>query len=51
MLIPLAVLAVGATFAGVLFRYSFIGSGAETFWENTRSSSTRRSARRPGWYR
>jgi NADH-quinone oxidoreductase subunit L len=34
MLMPLAVLAFGATFAGILFRYSFIGSGAETFWEH-----------------
>ena len=35
MLIPLAVLAVGAAFAGILFRYSFIGSGAEAFWEHS----------------
>ena len=34
MLIPLAVLAVGAVLAGVAFRYSFIGSGAEAFWEH-----------------
>jgi NADH-quinone oxidoreductase subunit L len=34
MLAPLAVLAVGATFAGIVFRYWFIGGGVEGFWRN-----------------
>jgi NADH-quinone oxidoreductase subunit L len=33
MLIPLAVLAIGATFAGDAFRYIFIGGGYESFWD------------------
>jgi NADH-quinone oxidoreductase subunit L len=33
MLIPLAVLAVGATIAGIAFRHWFIGSGHEGFWK------------------
>jgi NADH-quinone oxidoreductase subunit L len=32
MLVPLAVLAVGATLAGTAFRYLFIGGGYESFW-------------------
>jgi NADH-quinone oxidoreductase subunit L len=32
MLIPLAVLAAGAVFAGVAFRHWFIGGGYEGFW-------------------
>ena len=32
MLAPLAVLALGATFAGVAFRDYFVGPGAEAFW-------------------
>jgi NADH-quinone oxidoreductase subunit L len=32
MLIPLAILAFGATFAGVLYRHWFIGTGVEGFW-------------------
>jgi NADH-quinone oxidoreductase subunit L len=35
MLIPLAVLALGATFAGIAFRYLFIGGGHEAFWRNS----------------
>jgi NADH-quinone oxidoreductase subunit L len=35
MLIPLVVLAVGATFAGMAFRYLFIGGGHEAFWRNS----------------
>ena len=35
MLIPLAGLALGATFAGVVFRYWFIGGGFEGFWRNS----------------
>ena len=35
MLIPLAVLAFGATFAGVLYRHWFIGSGFEGFWKGS----------------
>ena len=35
MLIPLGVLAVGATFAGVLFRHWFIGGGFEGFWKES----------------
>ena len=34
MLIPLAVLAFGATFAGVMFRSGFIGVGYEAFWKH-----------------
>jgi NADH-quinone oxidoreductase subunit L len=34
MLIPLAVLAIGATFAGVAFRHVFIGGGYESFWSS-----------------
>ncbi len=37
MLIPLAVLALGATFAGVAFRHWFIGGGFEEFWRNSLS--------------
>ncbi len=33
MLIPLYVLALGATFAGLLFKDKFIGAGAEGFWK------------------
>jgi NADH-quinone oxidoreductase subunit L len=32
MLLPLAALALGATFAGIAFRYLFIGGGADHFW-------------------
>jgi NADH-quinone oxidoreductase subunit L len=35
MLIPLVALALGATFAGVVFRYWFIGGGFEGFWRNS----------------
>ena len=35
MLVPLAVLALGATFAGMAFRYLFIGGGLESFWRNS----------------
>ena len=35
MLIPLAVLAFGATFAGMLFRHWFIGGGFEGFWKES----------------
>ncbi len=35
MLAPLAVLALGATFAGTAFRYLFIGGGVEGFWRNS----------------
>jgi NADH-quinone oxidoreductase subunit L len=35
MLIPLAVLAFGATFAGVFYRHWFIGSGFEGFWKES----------------
>ncbi len=35
MLIPLGALAVGATFAGVLFRHWFIGTGFEGFWKES----------------
>ena len=35
MLVPLAVLAVGATFAGMAFRYLFIGGGYEWFWRQS----------------
>ena len=34
MLVPLAVLALGAAFAGVVFRSWFIGGGAEGFWRH-----------------
>jgi NADH-quinone oxidoreductase subunit L len=34
MLIPLAVLALGAVFAGVTFRHWFIGEGVGEFWRN-----------------
>jgi NADH-quinone oxidoreductase subunit L len=33
MLIPLAVLAVGALFAGVVFSHDFIGKGGDGFWK------------------
>ena len=33
MLIPLAVLAVGALFAGVVFRIDFVGEGVADFWK------------------
>ncbi len=35
MLIPLGVLAFGATFAGVFFRHWFIGGGFEGFWKES----------------
>jgi NADH-quinone oxidoreductase subunit L len=35
MLIPLAVLAFGATFAGVMYRHWFIGSAFEGFWKES----------------
>jgi len=35
MLVPLAVLALGATFAGSAFRYLFIGGGHEAFWRSS----------------
>jgi NADH-quinone oxidoreductase subunit L len=35
MLIPLAVLAFGATFAGMLYKHWFIGSGFEGFWKES----------------
>jgi NADH-quinone oxidoreductase subunit L len=35
MLIPLAVLAFGAAFAGILFRHWFIGGGFEGFWKGS----------------
>ena len=35
MLAPLAVLALGATFAGTAFRYLFIGGGYEGFWRSS----------------
>jgi NADH-quinone oxidoreductase subunit L len=34
MLVPLAVLSVGALFAGVLFHGDFVGVGADRFWKN-----------------
>ncbi len=35
MLIPLAVLALGATFAGIAFRHWFIGDGVDGFWRSS----------------
>jgi NADH-quinone oxidoreductase subunit L len=35
MLVPLAVLAVGATLFGTAFRYFFIGGGYESFWRQS----------------
>jgi NADH-quinone oxidoreductase subunit L len=35
MLVPLAVLAVGATLAGMVFRHLFIGGGYESFWRQS----------------
>ena len=35
MLVPLVVLALGATFAGMAFRYLFIGAGHDGFWRNS----------------
>ncbi len=35
MLIPLGVLAFGATFAGMFYRHWFIGSGFEGFWKES----------------
>ncbi len=35
MLVPLAVLALGATFAGVAFRHWFIGGGVSEFWRQS----------------
>jgi len=35
MLVPLAALAFGATFAGMLLRHWFIGSGYEGFWKGS----------------
>jgi NADH-quinone oxidoreductase subunit L len=35
MLVPLVVLALGATFAGMAFRFLFIGAGQDGFWRNS----------------
>ncbi len=35
MLVPLAVLGLGATFAGIAFRSRFIGAGYEEFWRHS----------------
>jgi NADH-quinone oxidoreductase subunit L len=35
MLVPLIVLAIGATFAGMAFRYLFIGTGHDGFWRQS----------------
>jgi NADH-quinone oxidoreductase subunit L len=35
MLVPLIVLALGATFAGMAFRYLFIGAGHDGFWRSS----------------
>ena len=35
MLVPLAGLALGAAFAGMVFRWFFIGGGHETFWRQS----------------
>jgi len=35
MLVPLAILGLGAVFAGVAFRHWFIGSGYSDFWRNS----------------
>ena len=35
MLIPLAILGLGAVFAGIVFRHWFIGSGYSDFWRNS----------------
>ena len=35
MLVPLVVLALGATFAGIAFRYLFIGAGHDGFWRGS----------------
>ncbi len=35
MLIPLAILALGATFAGLGFRHWFVGGGYSDFWRNS----------------
>jgi NADH-quinone oxidoreductase subunit L len=35
MLVPLAVLATGAVFAGMVFAHYFLGSGAHAFWNNS----------------
>jgi NADH-quinone oxidoreductase subunit L len=35
MLVPLGVLALGAVFAGMAFRYFFIGAGHDGFWRNS----------------
>src|SRR5271156_821768 len=35
MLVPLVALALGATFAGIAFRYLFIGGGYESFWRQS----------------
>ncbi len=37
MLVPLAVLALGAVFAGMAFRHEFIGEGAAEFWRKSLS--------------
>ena len=39
MLIPLAVLALGALFAGLAFKECFIGHGYDAFLERRRSST------------
>ena len=46
MLVPLAVLALGATFAGIAFRHWFIGGGLEEFWRNSLSVGRRTTSSR-----
>ena len=40
MLVPILLLAVGATFAGGLFDHGFIGGGRDTFWRGALSTIT-----------
>ena len=44
MLVPLAVLAVGALFAGAIFDHWFVGADAHGFWRNAIAFATGRNA-------
>jgi NADH-quinone oxidoreductase subunit L len=49
MLVPLAVLALGAVFAGMAFFHFFVGEGAVSFWNNSLVVARRAEAELPAW--
>jgi NADH-quinone oxidoreductase subunit L len=49
MLVPLAVLALGAAFAGMIFFHYFIGDGANAFWNNSIFVAPAKEGELPMW--